>query len=256
MRFLVCTYCSLLIAEAYIILRSVNMEEYASKLSIKSWAEEDRPREKLLQKGKRALSDAELIAILIGSGSANETAVELSKRILAGADNNLNQLGKMSVGELTRYKGIGEAKAISIVAALELGARRQVSEAVVRSTITSSTDVYNMLSPVIADLPHEEFWVLYLNRANKVILKESVSQGGVSGTVADVRIIMKKALELLASGIILAHNHPSGNTKPSQADNNLTKRIRQAGELLEIQVLDHLIVTDNGYYSYADEGMM
>lgn len=232
------------------------MEEYAGKLSIKSWAEEDRPREKLLQKGKRALSDAELIAILIGSGSANETAVELSKRILAGADNNLNQLGKMGVPELTRYKGIGEAKAISIVAALELGARRQVSEAVVRSTITSSTDAFNILSPIIADLPHEEFWVLYLNRANKVVLKESVSQGGVSGTVADVRIIMKKALELLASGIILAHNHPSGNTKPSQADNNLTKRIRQAGELLEIQVLDHLIVTDNGYYSYADEGMM
>lgn len=232
------------------------MEEYTGKLSIKAWAEEDRPREKMLQKGKRALSDAELIAILIGSGSANETAVELSKRILSGADNNLNQLGKSSITDLMRYKGIGEAKAISIAAALELGARRQISEAVVRSTITGSLDAYNLLSPILADLPHEEFWVLYLNRANKVILKESVSQGGINGTVADVRIIMKKALELLCSNIILAHNHPSGNRKPSQADINLTKRIRQAGELLEVQVLDHIIVTDNGYYSFADEGMM
>lgn len=232
------------------------MEEYVGRLSIKTWAEEDRPREKLLLKGKRSLSDAELMAILIGSGSANETAVDLSKRILTGANNNLNQLGKCTVADLMKYKGIGEAKAISIVAALELGARRQVSEAEVRKQITSSRDAYEILSPIIADLPHEEFWVLYLNRGNKVLLKESISQGGVAGTVADVKIIFKKALELLASGVILAHNHPSGSLLPSKPDMDLTRKMKQAGDLLEVQVIDHLIITDGGYYSFADEGTL
>ena len=226
------------------------------KLTIKTWAEEDRPREKLLLKGKRALSDAELIAILIGSGNATETAVDLSKRILAGAGNNLNQLGKMTVIDLCKYKGIGEAKAISIVAGLELGARRQVSEVVKLDQITSSRDGYEILRPVIADLPKEEFWVLFLNRANKVIMKDQISSGGVNGTVADLKIIFKKALELLASGIILAHNHPSGNLRPSHEDDQMTKKLVEAGRLLEIPVIDHLIVTENGYYSYADEGRL
>ncbi len=232
------------------------MEEYAGRLSIKTWAEEDRPREKLLQKGKRSLTDAELIAILIGSGSAKESAVDLSKRILAGAGNNLNQLGKFTVADLMKYKGIGEAKAISIVAALELGARRQISEAELRAQITSSRDAYELLGPIVADLPHEEFWVLYLNRGNKVLAKEAISQGGVAGTVADVKIIFKKALELLASGVILAHNHPSGSLSPSRADLDLTKKMKQAGDVLEVQVLDHLIITDAGYYSFADQGTL
>lgn len=232
------------------------IETYTSKLSIKTWAEEDRPREKLLLKGKRSLSDAELIAILIGSGNADESAVDVSKRILNGADNNLNHLGKHSVHDLMKYKGIGEAKAISIVAALELGARRQVSAAEVRKQITSSKDVFQILSPILGDLPHEEFWVLYLNRNNKILLKEPISRGGVAGTVADVKIIFKKALELLASGIILAHNHPSGSLIPSKADMQLTRKMREAGEVLEVQVLDHLIVTDAGYYSFADEGAL
>ena len=232
------------------------MEEYTGKVSIKTWAEEDRPREKLLQKGKRSLSDAELIAILIGSGNTKETAVDLSKRILAASNNNLNQLARLSTHDLMKFKGIGEAKAISIVAALELGARREVAEALFKQQVTDSRDAYDILRPIIADLQHEEFWVLYMNRSNKVLLKESVSAGGVAGTVADVKIIFKKALELLASGIILAHNHPSGNTQPSHADVQLTKKMRQAGQLLEIQVLDHLIVTDHGYYSFADEGAM
>jgi DNA repair protein RadC len=226
------------------------------KLTIKTWAEEDRPREKLLLKGKRALSDAELIAILIGSGNATETAVDLSKRILAGAGNNLNQLGKMTVADLCKYKGIGEAKAISIVAGLELGARRQVSEVVKLDQITSSRDGYEILRPIIADLPKEEFWVLFLNRANKVMMKDQISSGGVNGTVADLKIIFKKALELLASGVMLAHNHPSGNLRPSHEDDIMTKKMVEAGRLLEIPVIDHLIVTENGYYSYADEGRL
>lgn len=226
------------------------------KLTIKTWAEEDRPREKLLLKGKRALSDAELMAIIIGSGNATESAVDLSKRILAGAGNNLNQLGKLTVPDLMKYKGIGEAKAISIVAALELGARRQVSEVVKLDQITSSRDAYEILKPLLADLPKEEFWVLFLNRSNKVMVKDQVSSGGVNGTVADPRIIFKKALEHLASGIILAHNHPSGTLRPSREDDAMTKKLVEAGRMLEIPILDHLIITDGGYFSYADEGRL
>lgn len=224
--------------------------------TIKSWAEEDRPREKLLAKGKSSLTDAELIAILIGSGSRSESAVSLSQRILKAADNNLNNLGKTSLNDLMKFKGIGEAKAISIAAALELGRRRQLSDIKERPQIRSSKDAYHVLAPLIMDLPHEEFWILLLNRANKVIGRERVSIGGVAGTVVDAKIIFRKALEMLASGIILCHNHPSGNLNPSHADLEITKKLKRAGETLEINILDHLIIAENGYFSFADEGKL
>jgi DNA repair protein RadC len=221
-----------------------------------SWAEEDRPREKLLLKGKAALTDAELVAILIGSGTRDLSAVDLSKIILQKASNNLNELAKLSIKDLMKIKGIGEAKAISIIAALELGRRRKESEVVLRARISSSRDAYEQIQPYLLDLPHEEFWLLLLNRANEVIKPVQVSQGGVSGTVADPKIIFKFAIECLASAIILVHNHPSGNLKPSEADKELTRRLYNAGKLLEIPVLDHLIFTDGGYLSFADEGML
>ncbi|RLD79177.1 MAG: hypothetical protein DRJ07_12110 [Bacteroidetes bacterium] len=225
------------------------------KLSIKDWAIEDRPREKLIAKGLQSLSDAELIAILIGSGNREETAVELSKRILKSASNNLNTLGKLNLNDLQKFKGIGDAKAITIVAALELGRRRKLSEIVERKTIRSSKDIFEFFHPILADLPHEEFWVVFLNQSNKIIDKYRVSQGGISGTVIDVRLIMKAAIEKLASGIILCHNHPSGNLKPSGSDIKITKKMRDAGEIMEIKVLDHIIVTDESYFSFADEGI-
>ena len=232
------------------------MENYKESLTIKAWAEEDRPREKLLLKGKHALSEAELLAIIIGSGSRNETAIQLCQKILNRVSNNLNELGKLSVADLMQFKGIGEAKAISIVAALEIGRRRQLTEAKKKSQIKDSNDIYQLLSPHIADLAHEEFWVIYLNRSNKVIISERISAGGVAGTVADSKIIFKRAIELLASSIIVSHNHPSGNLKPSQADIDLTKNLKNTGKMLEINLLDHLIITDNGYYSFADEGVI
>ncbi|MGK0387319.1 MAG: DNA repair protein RadC [Maribacter sp.] len=224
--------------------------------TIKSWAEEDRPREKLLAKGKSSLSDAELVAILIGSGSRNESAVSLSQKILKSVDNNLNNLGKTSLSNLMKFKGIGEAKAITIAAALELGRRRQLSDIKERPQIRSSKDAYHVLAPLIMDLPHEEFWILLLNRANKVIGRERVSIGGVAGTVVDAKIIFRKALEMLASGIILCHNHPSGNLSPSHADLEITKKLKRAGETLEINILDHLIIAENEYFSFADEGKL
>ena len=229
------------------------MEE--NRLGIKSWAEEDRPREKLLEKGRHILTEAELIAILIGSGSRDETAVELSKRILASVGNDLNYLGKLSVNELTKFKGIGEAKAICITAAMELGRRRKDTEVVKRDKITSSKDVFDIMKPIMIDLPHEEFWLLVLNRANLIIKKEMISRGGVAGTVVDTKIIFKAAIENYASSIIICHNHPSGNLKPSEADIKITKNIKDAGKLMEIPLLDHLIVTENEFYSFADEGM-
>lgn len=232
------------------------MEDYKQILGIKSWAEEDRPREKLMDKGRHVLTEAELIAILIGSGSRDETAVELSKRILASVGNNLNELGKLSVQELNRFKGIGDAKAISIVAALELGRRRKETEAVKRDKITTSKDVYDIMRPSMMDLPHEEFWMLVLNRANLVIKKELISRGGVAGTVVDTKIIFKTACENYASSIIICHNHPSGNLKPSEADIKITKNIKEAGKIMEIPLLDHLIITENGFYSFGDEGMI
>lgn len=221
-------------------------------LSIKHWAEDDKPREKLMLKGKQVLSDAELVAILIGSGSRNESAVELSKRILSSVNNNLNALGKLSISQLMEFKGIGEAKAISIIATLELGRRRKEEAVVELKKITTSKAVFTLMQPIIGELPHEEFWVLYLNNSNKVIYKTQVSKGGITGTVADIRIIFKIALEQNATAIILTHNHPSGKLEASEADRDLTKRIKLAGEQLTIQVLDHIIITENGYLSFVD----
>ncbi len=223
--------------------------------SIKHWAEDDKPREKLMLKGKAALSDAELVAILIGSGSRNESAVDLSKRILASADNNLNALGKLSLKQLMEFKGIGEAKAISITAALELGRRRRAEETLELKKITSSKAVFDIMQPIIGELPHEEFWVLYLNNSNKVLYKSQLSKGGITGTVVDVRLIFKTALEHNATSIILTHNHPSGKLQASDADVAITRKLKLAGEQLDIKVLDHIIITETGYYSFQDEGI-
>ena len=225
-------------------------------LRITDWALEDRPREKLLAKGIQSLSDAELIAILIGSGSRNETAVELSKRILADVANNLNELGRMSVQDLQKYKGIGEAKAISIVSAMELGKRRKISEILEKKQIGSSKDIFELFVSLVGDLPYEEFWIAFLNRSNKIIDTKKISQGGVSGTVIDNRIILKMAIDRLASGIIICHNHPSGNKQPSGQDIDITKKLTEAGKFLEINVLDHVIIANNGYFSFADEGLI
>lgn len=232
------------------------MDNYDQKLGIKAWAEADRPREKLLLQGRRQLTDAELIAILIGSGNRNETAVDLSKRMLNHYQNDLAKLAKLSVKELSKFKGIGEAKAISIIAALELGRRRKetIEEGPVK--ITCAKDAYLVIKPELEDLQHEEFWILLLNRANFVIGKHFISKGGQSGTVADPKVIFKTALENNAAYIILAHNHPSGNLKASSADINLTKKLVQAGLMLEIPIYDHLIITDHTYLSMADEGLM
>ncbi|NQV52274.1 MAG: DNA repair protein RadC [Flavobacteriales bacterium] len=226
------------------------------RLSIKAWAEEDRPREKLMYKGRSALTDAELIAILIGSGSRNESAVEVAKRILASVENDIHRLSRMSLKDLQTFKGIGEAKAISVIAALELGRRRKEKSTEPRPRITSSADAFDLLYPVLTDLDHEEFYIVLLDRANHVIDTVRISQGGVAGTVADAKLIFRSALERLASGIILAHNHPSGNLNPSQADIQLTKNLKTSGKLLEISVLDHLIVAENSFYSFADEGLI
>jgi DNA repair protein RadC len=207
-------------------------------------------------KGTSALSDAELVAILIGSGTPKLSAVELSKKILLQGNNNLNELARLSVKDLMKIKGIGEAKAITIVAALELGRRRREQDAEEKPKITSSKDAYDLLKGDMMDLPKEEFWVLLLNRANRVAKKKRVSEGGVSGTVADPKIIYKMALEELASGIIVAHNHPSGNLQASQSDLDLTKKLKEAGKFLEIQLLDHIIIANQKYLSFADEGMM
>jgi DNA repair protein RadC len=232
------------------------MKPYQDKISIKAWAEEDRPREKLSTQGRRALTDAELIAILIGSGSRTETAVELSKRILHHYDNDLNRLAKASIQELSSFRGIGEAKAISIIAALEIGRRRDDTEVKAVESILSSKDAYNLMRRHLVDLNHEEFWIILLGRSSKVLSKELISKGGLSGTVADPKIIFHIALQHQASGIILIHNHPSGNLKPSQLDISLTKRLSEAGRLLDIQVFDHLIIGDAGYYSFGDESLL
>jgi DNA repair protein RadC len=229
---------------------------YNKNLNIKAWAEADRPREKLAIKGKNTLSDAELVAILIGSGNKNETAVQLSKKILASINNDLNQLGKLTIADLIKFNGIGDAKAISIISALELGRRRKTSEVNKRPKVKSSNDAYNSISPLLSDLQHEEFWVLYLNRNNEILKQENISKGGVSGTIADSKIIFKRAIEILASAIILSHNHPSGNLKPSNADIELTEKLKRAGKMLDIPVLDHLIIGEKDYFSFSDEHLM
>ena len=222
---------------------------------ITNWSEDDKPREKLMLKGKSALSDAELIAILIGSGSRNESAVDLSKRILASVAHNLNSLGKLSMAQLMEFKGIGEAKAISIIAAMELGRRRRAEEAVELTKVTSSKTVFEIMQPIIGELPHEEFWILYLNNSNKVIFKAQISVGGITGTIVDVRLVFKMALEKGATALILCHNHPSGALVPSDADKQITKKLKLAGESLDVKVLDHLIVTETKYFSFVDEGI-
>lgn len=232
------------------------MQDYENKLTIKFWAEEDRPREKLQLKGKQTLSDAELIAIIIGSGNAKESAVELSKRILASVNNNLFELGQKTIEDLMQFNGIGEAKAISIIAALEIGRRRASSEVMVQDKIITSKDVFRMMSPILSDLKHEEFWVIYLNRNNRFISKQKISSGGVAGTVSDPKIIFNIALKELASSIVLCHNHPSGNLQPSEADISMTKKIRQAGDFLDIRLLDHIIIAHQNYTSMADENLI
>lgn len=235
---------------------SDNTEETTKEINgIRSWAEEDRPREKLLLKGSSALSDAELLAILIGSGTPGESAVDLCKTILKDVHNNLNELGKLSIVDLKKYKGIGEAKAITIIAALELAKRRRVSEVREKEKITGSKDVYEYFHH-LSDLRNEEFYVLFLNRANKIITHKKVSQGGITGTVADIRLILKDALDNFATGIVLCHNHPSGNLKPSNEDKELTQKVKQTTKLLDINLLDHIIVSDTGYFSFADEGLL
>lgn len=225
-------------------------------VSIKSWAEEDRPREKLLLKGTTALSDAELIAILLGTGTPSMSAVDLAKKILQTTGNNLDEVARQSVKDLTKIRGIGEAKAITVVAALELGRRRKDRTPEERPKINSSREAYNLMRADLMDLTHEEFWILLINRAHRLIRKQRISTGGVAGTVADPRLIFKFALEELASGIILVHNHPSGNLVPSAADVSLTARLKEGGKLLDMQVLDHLIVAGRGYFSFADEGLL
>ena len=232
------------------------MQEKTASFSIKNWSQDDRPREKLLHKGKAALSDAELVAILIGSGNKNESAVALCKRILASVDTNLNALGKLSISQLMEFKGIGEAKAITILAAMELGRRRRGEEALEKKKITSSRSVFELMQPVIGELQHEEFWIIYLNNSNKVIQKKQLSKGGITGTLVDVRLVLKSALEVGATNLILIHNHPSGTLKPSDADKQITNKLKVAAESLDIKVLDHLIITENAYFSFADDNLL
>lgn len=233
------------------------MDNYIQKTSIKNWAEYDRPREKLMLKGKSVLSDAELIAILINSGNNEESAVELSQRILRSANDNLIELSKLGINDLIKnFKGIGEAKAISIIAALELGKRRRSSDVLDKKKISSSKEAFEVMQSYVADIQHEEFWIIMLGRNNKIIKILCVSEGGTAGTVVDPKKIFKLALENNASSLILCHNHPSGAIKPSEADIKITSKIKKAGEMLELNVVDHIIVGDENYFSFADEGIL
>lgn len=232
------------------------MQEKLVSFSIKNWADDDKPREKLRHKGSFVLSDAELIAILIGSGNRDESAVELSKRILASVGHNLSEMGKLSVNQLMKFKGIGEAKAVTIAAALEVGRRRRMQDTGKITKISGSRDAFELLYPIMGELQHEEFWIVYLNNSNKVIHKSQLSKGGITGTLVDVRLVLKEALELGAVGIILAHNHPSGTLKPSASDKHITEKLKHASEALDIKVLDHLILTRHDYLSFADQGML
>lgn len=224
--------------------------------TIKEWAEDDRPREKLIAKTPKALTNAELLAILIGSGTKNESAVDLSKRILASLDNHLSLLARLSLKELVRFKGIGHAKAINIIAALELGRRRRLSEAMDQKKIVSSKDAFEILAPILNDRNYEEFWCVTLNRSNYVLKTIPISEGGMAGTVADPKKIFKLALENKASSLIIAHNHPSGALRPSNADIKLTQKCKEAGIFLELPVIDHIIIGNDNYFSFADEGMI
>jgi DNA repair protein RadC len=231
------------------------MEEYVN-LSIKNWAVEDRPREKMLTRGLQSLSDSELIALLIGSGTRKVSAVELARQVLHQAGNNLDKLGKCSVSDLKKLKGIGQARAVTIVAALELGRRRKLTDPPENARISGSADVSNLMFPLLSDLSHEEFWILLLNRSNRVIEKRRISQGGITGTVTDIRMILKMALDSLSTSLILCHNHPSGNLQPSDADVSITRRLKESASLMDITLLDHLIVAGKNYFSFADENIL
>lgn len=232
------------------------MESYINRLTIKNWAEDDRPREKLLLKGKNALSDAELLAILLGSGNVNETAVDLAKKVLGDVKENLIELSKLGVRELEKFKGIGKAKAVVIIAAMELGKRRNEAVVIAKEKISNSKDAFEIFRSTMGDQPYEEFWIILLNKANKVIQKCSISEGGISGTVVDPKKIFKIVLDHHASSIILGHNHPSGNVQPSEADHKITHKLKDAGMMLDVAVLDHLIIGDDKYFSFADEGVL
>lgn len=225
-------------------------------MSIKSLAEDDRPREKFLLKGKNSLSDSELLAIIIGSGNRNETAVELSRKILNSVENNWYNLSKLTIQDLIKFNGIGEAKAISISIALEIGRRKASQDVPEKVAITDAKTAFKVLSPQLSDLQTEEFWTLFLNQSNKIIYKTRLTQGGISESVVDIRVLFKTALEHFATGIIVAHNHPSGNLKPSSADLDITKKIHEAGTILNIKVLDHLIIAQNRFFSFAEEGLL
>ena len=231
------------------------MSRYSTN-GIKSWSESDRPREKLLVKGRESLSDAELIAILIGSGNRNQTAVGLSREILQSVSYNLHELGRKELSELMEFKGIGEAKAITIAAALEIGRRRQLIDPMSKPYVGSSIDAYNLIAPLIRDINHEEFWILLLNHGGRLIRRLKISSGGVSQTLVDPRVMVKKAVECLASKVILVHNHPSGTLKPSRQDIGITRKLVEGGRLLDIMIDDHIIISENGYFSFADHEMM
>lgn len=234
------------------------MSDYIpNKHTIKQLAEEDRPREKLLHKGRRELTNAELLAILLSSGNRKKTAVELAQEILSEYDNDLNALAKLEVKDLKKFLGVGEAKAITIIAALELGRRRQLSEVSIKQKITSSRDLYNFFNPIISDLAHEEFWVAYLNKSNTPVGKHKISSGGVAGTVVDIKGVLKEAvINKTCTSIAVCHNHPSGNLKPSDNDIALTRKLKEAAKLMDIVLLDHIIIGEKGYFSFADEGML
>lgn len=232
------------------------MQEKPNTFSIKHWSQDDRPREKLRDKGRSTLSNAELVAILIGSGNRDESAVDLCKRILASVDHSLNALGKLPLKKLMKFKGIGEAKAITIAAALEIGRRRRSEINSTLKKISSSDDIFELMQPLLGELPHEEFWILYLNNSNKVLQKQQLSKGGISGTLVDIRLVLKNALQLGATSLILCHNHPSGTLLPSKADKNITLKIKQAAQTLDITILDHIIITEHSYFSFADENLI
>ncbi len=233
------------------------MQTDEKRLTIREWSEDDRPREKMLRKGTSSLSDAELLAILIGSGNRDESAVELARRIMRECDDNINELARLTIADLCKkFKGIGEAKAISIMAALELGKRRKTSDFLERKQILSSRDLFEVFEPLLIDLVHEEFWIVFMNGANKVLSTHKLTQGGIQQTIVDVPLLLKMSLERLAQSIAVAHNHPSGQNKPSSEDENITRRIKQGCDAIGIRLLDHIIVARGKYYSFADEGKL
>jgi DNA repair protein RadC len=228
----------------------------SQSLPITNWAEEDRPREKLMAKGVDSLSNAELLAIIMRSGSPEDNAVGLARKILADFDHNLSELGKATFAQLTTYRGMGEAKALSVVAALELGRRRITGEIIEKKRFTNSMEIFMLFRPILSDLPHEELWILFLNNSSRYVDKQRLCTGGLACTMVDVRRIMKMAIELFAPRIVLCHNHPSGNLKPSESDQRLTRKIKEGGALLDIQLVDHLIIANHTYYSFADDNKL